>query len=103
MGKITKITASVIAAALILFSAHGAPSQQQLKGGENLRHERVLLPLSAPETDYIEFYDVAGELLLVTWIDRLGVCHAAMDRGLLDERNPTVDGTLVIINVGRFL
>jgi hypothetical protein len=136
MGKITKITASVIAAALILFSAHGAPSQQQLKGGENLRHEQVLLPPSVPEraqlgvidnvmyldeegaagiliyyddprtrweTDYIEFYDVAGELLVVTWIDRLGVCHVAMDRGLLDEHNPTVDGTLVIINVGRFL
>jgi hypothetical protein len=55
------------------------------------------------EVDYIEFYDLEGNLLLVSWIDRFGVCQVAMDRGLLDADEPEVDGTLVLIGVGREL
>ena len=50
--------------------------------------------------NYIEFYDVEGNLLLVSWIDRFGACQVAMDRGLLDADEPEVDGTLVMIGVG---
>jgi hypothetical protein len=39
------------------------------------------------QIDYIEFYDVEGDLLVVTWIDRFGVCHVAMDRGLLNTED----------------
>jgi hypothetical protein len=53
--------------------------------------------------DYIEFYDLEGHLLLVSWIDRLGVCQAAMDRGLLDPKNPKVEKMLVIISMGTAL
>jgi hypothetical protein len=130
-----KVIASILAVVLILFYADPAMNQQ-LKIGENLRHERVLLPSTIPERtqmmvldhvmfleeggaagiliyyddvrtrweiDYIEFYDVDGELLLVTWIDRFGACHVAMDRGLLDATFPSVDGMLVVIEIGRFL
>lgn len=131
----TRFIVAVIAAVSILLAA-GAASIEQGKVGENLRHERILLPPSTPERaqlavvdnlmylddegaagiliyyddersrweiDYIEFYDVGGELLLVAWVDRFGICHVAMDRGLLDASHPRVDGTLVIVNVGRFL
>lgn len=103
---------------------------------ENLRHEEVLLPLSAPdkigmevqdtvvyvdadglagilvfyddpltkwELDYVEFYDLEGNLLLVSWIDGRGLCQVAMDRGLLDAEEPAVDGVLVIVAVGTAL
>ena len=131
----TRFVAAVIAAVFIWHSADVAPNPQ-LKFGENLRHERVILPPSTPERaqmtvvdnvmyldeegaagiliyyddmrtrweiDYIEFFDVDGELLLIAWIDRFGICHVAMDRGLLNARNPRIDGTLVIIDVGKFL
>jgi hypothetical protein len=52
------------------------------------------------DIDYIEFYDLDGNLLMVTWLDRLGVCQVAMDRGLLDAEHPGLDGTLVMIAVG---
>ena len=55
------------------------------------------------EIDYIEFYDVDGNLLLVSWIDRFGVCNVAMDRGLLNGDEPAVDGALVLIGVGQEL
>jgi hypothetical protein len=55
------------------------------------------------EIDYIEFYDGDGNLLLVAWIDRFGVCQVAMDRGLLDPARPAVDGTLVMVSVGMAL
>ena len=53
--------------------------------------------------DLIECYDLDGNLLPVTWIDRLGICQVAMDRGLLDADDPGVDGTLVIVGVGQEL
>jgi hypothetical protein len=34
------------------------------------------------ETDYLELYDIDGNLLLLAWIDRCGVRQVAMDRGL---------------------
>jgi hypothetical protein len=60
-------------------------------------------PGTKTPVDYIEFYDLAGQLLLVSWIDRLGVCQAAMDRGLLDPKNPKVDRTMVTITLGTGL
>lgn len=56
-----------------------------------------------PEIDYIEFFDLEGNLLLVSWIDRAGICQAAMDRGLLDAKNPKVEKVLVIISMGTAL
>lgn len=109
---------------------------EELRIGENLRHERISLPPSAPdrsrvvvgdtmmfveegdgaailvfyddprtktEIDYIEVSDVGGNLLLVAWIDRFGICQVAMDRGLLNADEPEIDGTLVMIGVGQGL
>jgi len=53
--------------------------------------------------DYVELYDIEGNLLLVGWIDRLGVWRIAIDRGLMDPREPVVDGILVTINLGSFI
>jgi hypothetical protein len=56
------------------------------------------------EVDYIESYDLEGNLLLVSWIDRFGVCQVAMDRGLLDTEEPEIARTLVLIGgLGREL
>ncbi len=55
------------------------------------------------DIDYIEFYDLDGNLLLVSWIDRRGLCQAAMDRGLLKAENPAVARELVIVEVGTEL
>ena len=40
------------------------------------------------QIDDIEIYDVEGDLLGVTWIDRSDVYHVAMDRGLLNTKDP---------------
>jgi hypothetical protein len=53
--------------------------------------------------DYVELYDLDGELLVVSWIDRFGACQAAVDRGLLNEDDPRIDGVLVIIELGTIL
>ena len=42
------------------------------------------------DVDYIEFYDLEGNLLLVSWIDRFGACQVGMDRGLLDPDPPAL-------------
>lgn len=55
------------------------------------------------QIDYIELYDLEGDLLVVSWIDRLGTCQVAMDRGLLDPDDPSVDGVLVTVAVGTML
>lgn len=60
-------------------------------------------PGTKTPVDYIEVYDPEGHLLLVTWIDRLGVCQAAMDRGLLDANDPKVEKVLVIVSMGTAL
>lgn len=52
------------------------------------------------DVDYIEVYDVLGELLLVSWIDQFGICQAAIDRGLLDPNDPKFEGVLVRIILG---
>lgn len=53
--------------------------------------------------DYIELYDLEGNLLVITWIDRFGACQVAMDRGLLDPEDPSIDGVLVNVDVGTVL
>jgi hypothetical protein len=60
-------------------------------------------PRTKWEFDFVEFYDLEGNLLLVSWIDGRGLCQAAMDRGLLNEKEPAVDGVLVPIAVGTAL
>ena len=60
-------------------------------------------PRTKPEIDYIEFFDIEGNLLLVSWIDRAGICQAAMDRGLLDEQDPKVERILVTVAMGTAL
>mgnify|MGYP001190314913 FL=1 len=55
------------------------------------------------EIDYIEFYDLNGDLLVVSWIDRRGLCQVAMDRGLLNAEKPAVERELVIVEVGTEL
>lgn len=55
------------------------------------------------EIDYIELYDLEGSLLVVTWIDRFGACHVAIDQGLLDPDDPSIDGVLVTLEVGTML
>jgi hypothetical protein len=55
------------------------------------------------DIDYIEIYDVEGRLLLVSWLDRFGVCQVAMDRGLLDADDPTLEGVFVMIATGMAL
>jgi hypothetical protein len=52
------------------------------------------------DIDYIELYDLDGNLLMVTWLDRLGICQVALDRGLLNAEHPGLDGTLVMIAIG---
>lgn len=51
------------------------------------------------DVDYVELYDLSGNLLLVNWIDRYGIGRFAMDRGLFNE-HPVVDRVLVLITNG---
>jgi len=56
------------------------------------------------EVDYLELYDVLGDLLAVGWIDRFGICRVAMDRGLLlDEGDPDVERILVQVPAGTLV
>ena len=55
------------------------------------------------EIDYVELYNVIGNLLVVSWIDRFGICQTAMDRGLLDKEEPTIEGVLVVVTEGTAL
>ena len=129
-----KLAASIILLGALLIS--DPVTSEQLNSTENLRHERVMLPPSAPDRsrmavvqtltfleedlgagmlmfyddtrtkwkiDYIELYDAEGDLLVVTWIDRFGACQVAMDRGLLDLEDPSIDGVLVNVAVGTVL
>jgi hypothetical protein len=67
----------------------------------------VMIFYDAPRTklklDYLEVYDIGGDLLLVSWIDRYGVCQIAIDRALLNEDPPALDGILVLITGGTAL
>jgi len=60
-------------------------------------------PRTKPEIVYIEFVDLEGNLLLVSWIDRAGICQAAMDRGLLEEQDPKLERILVLVAMGTAL
>ena len=57
-------------------------------------------PRTKLDIDYLELYDIDGDLLLVSWIDRFGVCQVAIDRALLNKDQSTVDGVLVLITGG---
>jgi hypothetical protein len=52
------------------------------------------------EVDYLEVYDLSGDLLLISWIDRFGICQMAADQGLLRDEDPGIDGILVLITDG---
>jgi hypothetical protein len=60
-------------------------------------------PRTKLELDYIELYDTSGDLLLVSWIDRFGVCQVAIDRALLAKKPQSLDGVLVLITSGTQL
>jgi hypothetical protein len=60
-------------------------------------------PRTKRRIDYIEFRDFEGNLLVISWIDRFGVCQAAIDRGLLDPKGPRIDGIVVMIEIGTEL
>ena len=53
--------------------------------------------------DYIELYDLEGDLLVIAWIDRFGACQVAVDCGLLDPDDPSIDGILVTVAPGTRL
>ena len=57
-------------------------------------------PRTKLNLDYLEVYDIGGDLVLVSWIDRFGVCQVAIDRALLNEDPPALDGILVLITGG---
>lgn len=52
------------------------------------------------EVDYLEVYDLSGDLLLISWIDRFGICRMAADQGLLRDEDPGIDGILVLLTEG---
>jgi hypothetical protein len=54
-------------------------------------------PRTKLQLDYLEVYEIGGDLLLVSWIDRFGVCQVAIDRALLNKNEPAVDGIFVLI------
>ena len=57
-------------------------------------------PRTKLEIDYLEIYGISGDLLLVSWIDRFGVCQVAIDRALLTSEPKAVDGVLVLVTGG---
>ncbi len=57
-------------------------------------------PKTRRSVDYLEFYDGAGSLLLVSWVDRFGIRRTAMDRGILQEEASRLEGVLVLLLEG---
>ncbi len=57
-------------------------------------------PRTRKPDDYLELYDEAGGLLLVSWVDRFGIRRTAMDRGLLQEEASRLEGVLVLLQEG---
>lgn len=57
-------------------------------------------PQTRRSIDYLELYDEAGSLLLVSWIDKFGIHRTAMDRGLLQEEASRLEGVLVLLQEG---
>jgi len=58
-------------------------------------------PITRRSVDYLEFYDGAGSLLLVSWVDRFGIRRTAMDRGILQEEASRLEGVLVLLLEGN--
>ncbi len=58
-------------------------------------------PKTRRSVDYMEFYDGAGSLLLVSWVDRFGIRRTAMDRGILQEEASRLEGVLVLLLEGN--
>lgn len=46
--------------------------------------------------DYWEFYDKEGNLLAVSWYDRLGIRRIAVDRGIVEEQGE-LEGIFVVV------
>ncbi len=57
-------------------------------------------PRTRKPDDYLELYDEAGGLLLVSWVDRFGIRRTAMDRGLLQKEASVLEGILVLLPEG---
>ena len=57
-------------------------------------------PITKRSVDYLELYDGAGSLLLVSWVDRFGIRRTAMDSGLLQEEASGLEGVLVLLQEG---
>ena len=57
-------------------------------------------PQTRRPIDYLELYDGAGGLLLVSWVDRFSIRRTAMDRGLLQEEASGLEGVLVLLKEG---
>ena len=57
-------------------------------------------PQTSRSIDYLELYDEAGSLLLVSWVDSFGILRTAMDRGLLQEEASRLEGVLVLLQEG---
>jgi hypothetical protein len=89
---------------------YGTPDKSQLvitdyaKVEEEGGDSGIIVFYDDPQTklnlDYLEVYDIRGDLLLVSWIDRFGVCQVAIDWALLSRDDPTVDGVLILITGG---
>jgi len=50
--------------------------------------------------DYVEFYDGVGNLLQASWLDKYGIRRTAVDRALLQEDAPWLEGILVFLLEG---
>ena len=91
----------------------GAPDKRQLALSDYVMAEEkgggvgVMIfyddPRTKLEIDYLELYGIGGDLLLVSWIDRFGVCQIAIDRALLSNEPKAIDGILVLITSGTAL
>ncbi len=57
-------------------------------------------PQTRRPIDYLELYDGAGGLLLVSWVDRFGIRRTAMDHGLLQEEALGLEGVLILLIEG---
>ena len=96
-----------------VFLPHGTPDKSQLVVTDYAMVEEegggsgIIVFYDDPQTklefDYLEVYDIGGDLLLVSWIDRFGVCQVAIDRALISKDDPAVDGVLVLITGGTAL
>ncbi len=57
-------------------------------------------PQTTRPVDYVEFYDGAGNLLQASWLDKYGIRRTAVDRALLQEDAPRLEGILVLLLEG---